>query len=52
MPRGAAPAVDQELSWLTVILVVLVQAERHDPAESEHRRVAADPSPVDRSRHG
>jgi len=32
--RGAAPAVDQQLDWLTVVLMVLVQAERRDPAES------------------
>ena len=34
MLRGAAPAVDQQLDWLTVVLMVLVQAERRDPAES------------------
>ncbi len=32
--RGAAPAVDQQLDWLTVVLIVLIQAERRDPAES------------------
>ena len=31
--RGA-PAVDQQLDWLTVVLIVLIQAERRDPAES------------------